>query len=408
VADRTDKSGERALEELFYTVERIRLIDWDQFTGAKPTVLLMGVVTALAFVTGMSNLSQTSAPLDGPLAPVVPAAEVFARFGGVLIAFLLGIVTAGLQRRKHLAWRVAVFLLAGLVLLVVTTLGPTDVPLLGATAIAVPLLVRNRESFDDSLNLSPLQIASLSSVFGVVLYGTVGSMGLRNQGIPVENWVDAVYFVVVTISTVGYGDLTPTTATAKWFSLSIILLGSGAFTVAVGALIGPAIESRMASAFGNMTASDLKLLEDHVVVLGYGELTEPLLEELAGESDLVVVTPDVDVASALDDEDFNVLTGDPGDEDVLRDARVGAARGVVVGSDDDAEDVMAVLAARNVDADVRIVAAANEGSNVEKLQSVGADEVIDPMTIGGRLLGQSVLDTNTVDTLTDALDTDEA
>jgi voltage-gated potassium channel len=406
VADRTDEPAERAIEELFYTADRIALVDWDQFSGAKPTVLLTGVVTALAFVTGLSNLSLASPPLSGPLAPAVPAAALFARFGGVLIAFLLGIVTVALQRRKRLAWRAAMFLLAALVVLALTTLRATDVPLLAATLLTVPLLVRNRDSFDQRLGLSPLQIASLSSILGVGLYGTVGAYGLRGRGMPIESWSDAVYYVVVTISTVGYGDVTPTTPTAKWFSLSIILFGTGAFTVAVGALVGPAIESRMASAFGNMTASDLNLLEDHVVVLGYGDLTEPLLDELAGETDLVVVTPDASVASSLDDEDVNVLTGDPGDEDVLRDARVEAASGVVVGSDDDAEDVMAILAVRNVDPEIRIVAAATEEGNVEKLRAVGTDEVIDPLTLGGRLLGQSVLDTDAVDSLSDALDDD--
>jgi voltage-gated potassium channel len=141
-----------------------------------------------------------------------------------------------------------------------------------------------------------------------------------------------------------------------------------------------------------MTASELTLLEDHVVVLGYGDVTEPLLEQLSAETDLVVVTTDQETASELNAEGVNVLTDDPTDESVLRDARIEAASGVVVGSDDDARDVMAVLATRNVDPDVRVVAAANDGTNVEKLESVGADDVIDLLDIGGRLLGESVLD----------------
>jgi voltage-gated potassium channel len=225
-----------------------------------------------------------------------------------------------------------------------------------------------------------------------MLYGTVGAYGLRGRGLAVETWSDAVYYVIVTISTVGYGDVTPTTAVAKWFSLSIILLGTGAFTVSVGALVGPAIESRMASAFGNMTVSELKLLEDHVVVLGHGDLTASLLETLDDETDVVVVTDDADVAAELTDDDVNVLTDDPTDESVLRDAQVETASGVVAGSQDDARNVLAVLAAKNVAPDVRVVAAANEGKHVDKLAAVGADEIINPRTIGGRLLGQSVLD----------------
>jgi voltage-gated potassium channel len=133
-------------------------------------------------------------------------------------------------------------------------------------------------------------------------------------------------------------------------------------------------------------------MEDHVVVLGYGDVTEELLDEFGDETEFVVVTPDAEVASGLKGDEASVLTDDPTDESVLRDARVDAARGVVVGSRDDARDVLAVLAAKSVAPDVRVVAAANEAKHVEKFRSVGADEVIDLRAIGGRLLGQSVLD----------------
>jgi voltage-gated potassium channel len=390
---------------VFYPAERIPFVEWEQFSGAQPTVVLTGVIALLAFVTGLSNLSQPPA-LDGPLATVVPGADAFVRFAGVLFAFVIGLVTVGLQRRKHLAWRMAMVVLPAVLVLPLTTLQTTDIPLLLVTVVTLPLLVWNRGGFDQRIDLSPLQIASLSAIFGVGLYGTVGAYGLRDQFLELDTWGDAVYYVIVTIATVGYGDITPTSPEAKWFSLSVILLGTGAFTVAVGALIGPAIESRMASAFGYMTASELTLLEDHVVVLGYGDVTESLLEELADETDLVVVTADAEVASGLKQESVNVLTGDPTDEAVLREAGIAAASGVVAGGNDDAENVLAVLAARNVDPDVRVVAVANERKHVAKLEAVGTDDVISPRGIGGRLLGRSVLADEDDASPLDALDED--
>jgi voltage-gated potassium channel len=407
VSDSTGGPVERAIEEIFYPADSVPFVEWQAFSGARATVILTGVLTLLSFVTGLSNLSRETGALAGPLAGVVPVAAgiVLVQFGGVLFAHVLGLVTVGLQRRKRVAWQIAAGLLPALAVLPLLTLQPTDVPLFLAVVVTYPLHLRNRDQFERSVDLSPLQLAALAAIVAVLLYGTVGAYRLRSQFTAIDTWGDSFYYVVVTIATVGYGDITPTSAVAKWFSLTIMVFGIGAFTVAVGALIGPAIESRMAAAFGNMTASELTLLEDHVVVLGYGDVTASLLDELDPETDLVVVTPDQETVSRLNTEGVNVLTGDPTDESVLRDARVPAASGVVVGSDDDARDVLAVLATRNVAPDVRVVAAANDGTHVEKLESVGADEVVDPLAIGGRLLGRSVLHDEAVE-MPDTADAD--
>lgn len=397
----SDVTPEPALERLFHHGDRVRLVDWRSFTDARTAVIAVGAVAVLAFVTGLSHLSRPDTTYDGPLAGLIPTAPDVVPFLAVLSAFVLGGVAFGLNRRKRLAWYLAVVVVPGITAFPLTTGRTTEIPLLVAACLAVPLLVANRDSFDQRLELSSLQIASLSSVVGVLLYGSVGSYALREQFGALETWSDSFYYVIVTIATVGYGDITPLTTEAKWFSLSVIVFGTGAFTVAIGALIVPAIEKRMAAAFGNMTPSELSLLEDHVLVLGYGDVTEPLLEELAAETDVVVVTPDSDRASALSDREVNVLTADPTLESTLVDAGIETATGVVVATRNDANDVLAVLAAREAAPDVRIVAAANEREHADKLAAVGADEVISPMAIGGRLLGRSVLDETSADALFD-------
>jgi len=387
-SDTTDRSGS-ALERLFYPTDRVPFVYWEEVTGAKATVLSVGVLAVLSFVTGLSNLSEPSLTLAGPLADVA-GVESYVRFANVLFAFVLVPVIAGLRRRKRLAWRLAVTLAPLQALVPLSTGQTTEIPLLVVLAVSFALLVVNREGFDRLIELSSLQIASLSSIVGVVAYGTVGSYALREQFEGLETWTDAVYYVIVSIATVGYGDIAPLSAEARWFSLSVILLGTGAFTAAIGALVIPAIESRMAAAVGQMTPSELTLLEDHVLVLGYSEITESVLDEL-GDSDVVVVTPDSDAASGLDDRDVNVITGDPTTAETLEDARIDEASGVVVATLDDAQDVLAVLAARTANPEVRIVAAAVGTDHLDKLERVGADDVISLMAVGGRVLGQSVL-----------------
>lgn len=399
MASDTPDSSEPALERLFYHSERIRLIHLEEFSGAKTAVLLTGFVAVLTFVTGLSNLSQPGVTYDGPLAAVVPGDPGFVQFTGVLIAFVLAGLVFGLQRRKRLAWYLTLAVLPLVTLLPLTTVQTTDVPLLLSIVVTLPLLLVNRGAFNQRIELSSLQIASLSSIVGVVLYGTIGSYTLQDQFSEIDTWSDSLYYVIVTIATVGYGDITPLTTEAKWFSVSVILFGTGAFTVAIGSLVVPAIEKRMAAAFGNMTPSELSLLEDHVLVLGHSDITESLLDELGNEVDVVVVTPDADEASELNDRDVNVLTDDPTHEETLRDARIDDASGVVVATRDDANDVLSVLAARRSNPEVRIVAAANDRQHVDKFEEVGADEVISPMEIGGRLLGRSILEKAPVESL---------
>jgi voltage-gated potassium channel len=93
----------------------------------------------------------------------------------------------------------------------------------------------------------------------------------------------------------------------------------------------------------------------------------------------------------LSERDVDVLTADPSDEETLRRASVEDARAVVVATVNDAEDALAILTARQLNPEVRIVAAANHTENVTKLKRAGANTVISPATIGGKLLVRSAL-----------------
>ncbi|WP_336036314.1 NAD-binding protein [Halobacterium yunchengense] len=365
----------------------------ERVTG-RAAVALTLAVAALSVAVGILGIVDPTASF-GPLARYIPpAVSQVAGFTGALTGFLMVMSAFGLRRGLRVAWYSTLVLLPVTLLQGLVQATPYSVPLVVLSVVSFPLLAAARGRFDEPLSLSTSQLAAGGALFGVQAYGTIGTYALRgDRGFPgVATLLDAFYYTLVTSSTVGYGDLAPVTQEARLFSLSVLVLGTASFAIALTALLGPAIEARFASALGRMTQSQLESLDDHVVVAGYGDLTEPILTELraSGRQFLVVASADTDVAD-LRERDVDVLVGDPGDEATLRRAGVDRARAVVAATNDDGEDALSILTVTEAYPDVRVVAAATEQENESKLRRAGADAVISPAVIGGRLIARSAL-----------------
>jgi len=370
-----------------------------RYVGARLTVLLTSAVAVLSVLTGIVKISQVGG--FGPLAPYVPvAARETVGFTGALTGFLMLGSALGLRRRLRAAWYSTVVLLP---LTAIQGLVQTSVysfPLVGLSVLSLPTILLSRRYFDRRVALSTAQRAAATALASVMAYGTVGTYALRDQFRDVGTLTDAFYYTLVTASTVGCGDITPRPESelATLFAMSVLVAGTASFAATLGTLLGPLIEARLARALGRMTQSQLDLLEDHVLVLGYGELTDPILDEFIEASvPVVVLTDDGDRAAELAQRDVDVLTEDPSDEDALERAGLADARAVVVATNDDAEDALSVLTARQLRPDVRIVAAATDRENVHKLRRAGADTVISPTVLGGHMLVQSALDREDVE-----------
>ena len=362
-----------------------------EWIGGRAAVVLTFGVAVASVVIGIANIGAPPRPI-GPIAAVVPDfVPTIAGFTGALTGFLLLAAAFGLRRGLRAAWYTTLVLLPITALQGALQSNERAVPLVALSVVAFVVLAVNRKRFHRDLDLSATELAALAAIVGAQTYGTVGAFALRDQFNGLNNLVDAFYFALVTGSTVGYGDITPTTPIARLFGMSVLLVTVSSFAVALGVLLTPAIEARLSKALGRMTETQLDLLENHVLVLGYGDLTEPILEELAGKARYVIITDDPDRARLLSDRDIDVFTADPSDVESLERARVDTARAVVVATNNDAEDALAILTARQLNPDIRIVAAASNRENVEKLKRAGADTVISPTTLGGHLMAESAL-----------------
>ncbi|MFB6269330.1 MAG: NAD-binding protein, partial [Halobacterium sp.] len=365
----------------------------ERVTGRLAVALTLAVA-ALSVGVGILGIVDPTANF-GPFAEhIPPAISQTAGFTGSLTGFLMVMSAFGLRRGLRVAWYSTLVLLPVTAAQGLVQATPYSVPLVVLSVVSFPLLAVARKRFDEPISLSTSQLAAGGALFGILAYGTIGTYALRGERgfAGVNTMLDAFYYTLVTASTVGYGDVTPTTQEARLFSLSVVVLGTASFAIALTALLGPALEARFASALGRMTQSDLESLDGHVVVAGYGDLTEPILTELAASNrQFIVLTSDGKDVPGLRERDLNVLAADPADDEALKRAGVDRARAVVAATNDDGEDALVILTVRENHPDVRVVAAATEQENEAKLRRAGADTVISPAVIGGRLLARSAL-----------------
>jgi len=368
-------------------------MEWTrEWLGTRAAVVLTFAVAVLSIVAGLLHIGGVG--VQGPLRPFVPpVVRQAVGFTGTLTGFAMLGGAVALSKGYRVGWYATVGLVPLTAAQGLLQVSVVSLPLVALSLLALPALVVNHGRFHRSFRPSPTQLAAATALATGLAYGTFGSFALREEFAGIDSILDAFYYTVVTASTVGYGDVAATSQVGRAFAISVLLVNVAAFAVALGVLLTPAIEAQLSKALGRMTERQFDLLDGHVLVLGYGDLTEPILEELAaaGTASFAVITTDERRARELDARDIPVLTADPSDVAPLERAAIADARAVLVATNNDAQDALAILTARQLNPDVRIIAAATARENVEKLRRAGADVVISPATIGGHLLVESAL-----------------
>ena len=356
----------------------------------RASVLLTFAVATLSIVVGLVHISTGG--VDSAYAQIVPPAiRRTVGFTGTLTGFSMLASAYALKNRYRIGWYVTVVLLPITAAQGLLQVSPFSVPLVVLSVVSIPALVYNRSRFDRAFSPSMTQMAASLSLVTAVAYGTLGSYALREEFNNLNTITDAFYYTIVTASTVGYGDITPESELGLLFGISVLVLNVSAFAVALGVLLTPAIEAQLSKALGRMTESQFNLLDDHILILGDGDLTEPIIEHIDNGTDFAIVTANETRARRYADHDYPVLTADPSDEEPLVRVGITDARAAIVATENDAQDALAILTARQLNPDLTILAAATQRENVAKLRRAGADRVISPAMIGGRLLAASAI-----------------
>jgi len=204
--------------------------------------------------------------------------------------------------------------------------------------------------------------------------------------------LDALYFTVVTVTTVGFGDIAPTTALGK--VLTLVLAPAG--LVAVFGLGLSLIEDQVRSLIltGGVRPMERKLaaISGHFIVCGYGRLGSNVVKELRSmKKEVVVVDRDEHALRGVEDPGIIPVVGEALTEEVLQKAGIGRARALVTTFRDDTSNVYVVLEAREITQDIEIVSAASSREAARRLYLAGATRVVSPDLVGAEMLAKSAV-----------------
>jgi voltage-gated potassium channel len=225
---------------------------------------------------------------------------------------------------------------------------------------------------------------SLVLLFGYAIIGTyvLGS----DFSPPITTWTNALYFVVVTLSTVGYGDITPKTDDAKLFVVSLIILGITVFATSVSTVIVPLVGNRMEKL---LAGEKKRMRKDHYIIVGENPLAQNTYRQLRDRKfDVSVILPNPPTSKWVEDADL--IIGDPTDTEVLRKAGAEFSRAILALRNDDSENAFIVMAAKDIGGQVKTVAAVKNANNLQRVKRVSPDLIVAPDILGGELLAMAL------------------
>jgi len=219
----------------------------------------------------------------------------------------------------------------------------------------------------------------------VVVAGTLGYLLLgRGQ----HGLIDALYMTIITLTTVGYGEIIPLDAHpwGRVFTMVLLVSGLGILAYFATTLTAFLVEGQLGQVLWRQRMrKQISETREHFIVCGDRIVASHVIDELRRvQRDVVsIVPPGCTLHPLATEGELLQVEGDPADEDVLKEAGIMRAAGLVAAMESDRENVLVTLTARQSNPIMRIVAMLVEAKNEAKLRRAGADAVVNPSMIGG-------------------------
>lgn len=199
------------------------------------------------------------------------------------------------------------------------------------------------------------------------------------------NFIDALYMTVITVSTVGFGEVKILTDGGKLFTSGLILASLVVLGYAISVLTQKLIHSQLSFFYASNNKKRMsKKMEDHIIVVGYGRNGKQVVDELLSlKSKVIVVDKDHNIVINNMDQLATFIEGDATEDETLIKAGIKTAKSLITTLPNDADNLYVVLTARSLKHDLNIISRASSESSEKKLRMAGVDSVVMPERIGG-------------------------
>ena len=228
----------------------------------------------------------------------------------------------------------------------------------------------------ESRLLRAIAILTLVMVLGVVGYMTI------------EDWsfLDSLYMTVITVTTVGFREVRELSRSGQIFTIFLVVFGVGGALYTLTSIMSYVIEGEFRGTIWRRRMENaIKHLHGHFILCGYDRVGHEVAFRFKEEGvKFVVVDRDEAAIKKAEEEGCLYVLGDASSDAVLKEAGIEQAKGVVVATGEDAENILITLSARSLRPDIFVVARSSSSETEPKLRKVGADRVISPHSIGGR------------------------